>query len=306
MLAAILVAVTTAACGSSSGSTPTGYIRVANLAPDTASIDFCVGTVGGTLSAPVMAGAGSPEGIIYDAPASSTTAGLKQMSKYFGYAPGTYTVAIKSNAAGGSCASPLASATVTVTDGGYGTVTFNGKNGAANAAHSANAFVDEVSVGMTSVALRFVNAGLLYNDLIPPGPFYTAAPPVDIGYLSGTTYTKLFSAVTYPGKAAAVAGGVDANGYLTIPTSGLPSPLTLTVCQAGVTPPDPYQRCSSASIPTASVQGGIVASAYIAGIASTDPVTVPSTAGALFCGDVTGGSTIAAFGNYSACTSKLN
>jgi hypothetical protein len=292
------------ACGSSSSPTPTGYIRVANLAPGVAAIDFCIAPTGGAYSTGVMAAAGSTEGIIYDVPASTPVAGLKQMSKYFPYAAGTYSIKIKSNAPGGSCDNAVATvASVTLTDGGYKTIALQGITDAAGLTPlTANVFTDEVSVVTTSVALRFVNGSLLFS---PPGAtgIYTPGAALDIGYMAGTTYVKLFGNLAYPGTAAAIPGGVDANGYLTIPSGNLPAALTLTVCAAGVTPPNTL-ACRSVDVPAGSVKGGIVASGYLIGVTSF-ATSVPSTPGALFCGDVTDGSTVVYFDNYSACSSKL-
>ncbi len=292
-----------AACGGSSSSGASGFIRVANLAPGVPSIDFCIAPTGGTVSAPVMSSSGSPEGIKYDLPGSSTAAGTKQVSKYFGYAPGTYDVKIMSTAAGGSCANPVATITgVTITDGGYKTIALEGIEGGqtvsgVSAALTARAFTDEVSVPSTSVALRFVNAG------VQPVSATAFAPGLafNIGYLAGTAYTSLFGNLAFPG--IATGGVVDANGYLVIPSSGLPSSLTLSVCVYPFTPTNPppvAAMCTTATVPAGSVQGGIVASAYLIGVEDGNP----ANAGALFCGDTLNG-VLQFFGNYSACTSKL-
>ena len=304
-LAILSLALFAAACGSSSDpATPVGYIRVANLAPDAPAVDFCIAPAGGVDSLPVMAAKNATSGLVYDIPASSPTAGTKQMSGYFAYAAGTYTIKIFLKAPGGSCADPLVTATnVVVPAGGYKTIALQGYVSPAGLTpHIASVFTDEVSVATTSVALRFVNGGLLKN-----GSTVIATPAIDIGFVAGDVYTRLFANLAYPGVATAVAGGVDANGYLTIPSGGLPSSLALTVCPAGVTPA-PGAPCQTKPVPPGSVSGGIVASGYIVGLTDVTNPTAPdvSAAGALFCGDVVSGTTIVpATGNYSACTSSL-
>ena len=292
-IALLAVVALAAACGDSS--TPgNGYIRVANLAPGVPSIDFCVAPSGGTYSSPVMNAAGSAGGLIYDIPASSQTAGLQQVSKYFAYGAGSYDSKVKLNAPGGSCDSPIATLTnVSVAEGAYKMLVLVGSTETGTAAPlRLVAFTDETTVASTSVAIRFINAGLLQ-----PAP-YSAGIALDIGILAGTVYTKIFDNIAYPSTATPLVGGVDANGFAIIPAGGLPpGALELTVCAHGVTPPNPL-ACQSATVPAGQITGGIVATAFVAGIA-------PSPAGALFCGDSLNG-VIQAFGNYSACTSSLS
>jgi Domain of unknown function (DUF4397) len=303
-IALLSLMVFAAACGSSDPAPVNGYIRVANLAPDAPAVDFCVASSGGTDSAPVMAAKNAANGLVYDTPGSSATAGSKQISAYFAYPAGTYIIKIFLKADGGSCANPLATASNVVINGGdYKTIALEGyTNAPANLVpHAANVFTDEVSVATTAVALRFVNASLLY---VTAQQTYTPGPNLDIGFTAGGLYTKLFSNLAYPGVAAASPGGVDANGYLTIPSTGLPSTISLTVCQAGVAPPSPV--CASTSVPPGQIQGGIVATAYLIGPTDVPPAADSRVSGALLCGDVVSGTTIVpSAGNYSACTSSL-
>jgi hypothetical protein len=296
-IALLAVVAFAAACGDSSSSGGgTGYIRVANLAPTATpgvgavDIDFCVAPSGGTYSAPVMAGALSPEGVVYGG--TGVTIGGKQMTKYFGYAAGTYDIKVKDRAAAGNCTTALATLTgVTLGDGGYKTIAFVGGAGSTSAPYALVAFTDEVSVATTAVGIRFVNASVLPGTTVSPGP------ALDIGISSATVPNQvIFPAVAYPAKAAA-GGLVDANGYAVLTASTLPTgALTLNICAAGVSPPSPY--CGSAGIPSGQITGGIIASVYVIGEAGL-------SSSALFCGDVLNGSAIQAAGNYSTCTSAL-
>ena len=288
-----------AACGESSNTPGNGYLRVANLAPGptvnagAADIDFCIAPTGGTYSAPVMAAAGSPEGIVYGG--TGLSIGLKQMSKYFAYGAGTYDIKVMNKAAGGSCASPLATITgVSLTEGGYRTIAFVGGNPTASTAPAAFAlvaFTDKVTVATTQVAIRFMNAGLMPGAQLSPGP------TLDIGISSATTANVvIFPSVAYPGKSAA-SSTIDANGYAVLTANTLPpGNLALNICAAGVPPPSPF--CGSANITAGQITGGIVATAYLIGQAQL-------SSGALFCGDVTNGNALQQFGNFSSCTSAL-
>jgi hypothetical protein len=306
-IALLAVVAFAAACGSSSS--PTGYLRVANLSPDVAGMDFCITPAGGTISAPVMANSGSATGLLYDVGTAGARAGLKQMSKYFGYAPGTYTVTMMSTALGGSCAAgaALASGSVTLTDGGYKTVALVGSAGAAATGavpFTVTSFTDEVSVASTSVAIRFANQTLTPTGLSVPA--FVAGISWNIGLTIPGGYTPLFTNIAYPGTAEVLVGGkVDVNGYVTLPTSQIPSgSLALFVCPYNFDPSTlpPPNQCGSFTVTSTQITGGIVASAYMIGGVGVTSGTYKQTA--LFCGDVTSGQ-IASDGNYSACTAAL-
>jgi hypothetical protein len=268
-----------AACGSSS-STPVGttYLRVANLAPDVAAIDFCVGPTGGTLSAPVMAGAGATDGLAFGVNFPAPLSLSKMVSKYFAYDAGSYTIAVyDKNLTGSSCANPLVQLTnqSLAADGHY-LVALVGQT-AASAPHALQLFTDEATAIADKVVIRFVNAGFLQ---IPGGT--TPLPAFDIGYqVAGGAYTKIFDNIAYPGVAAASAS-VDANGYARVNPSILGTGTVLYSCAHGVTPPSAY--CQSIALPTTSaITGGVVASGYAIGNS-----TGAATAGtSLFCGDNT-------------------
>ncbi len=307
-IALLAVVAFAAACGGSS-STPTGYLRVANLSPDLAGMDFCITAAGGTISAPVMASVGNATGLLYDVGTAGARAGLKQMSRYFGYAPGTYTVTIMSTAPGGSCAagSAVASGSVTLTDGGYKTVALVGSAGTVASGavpFTVTSFTDEVSVATTSVAIRFSN-----QTLLPTGqsvPAFIAGIPWNIGLTIPGGHTSLFTNIAYPGIAEVLPGGkVDPQGYVTLSTSEIPAgSLSLYVCPTPFDPATvvlPY-RCGSFLVPAGQIKGGTIASAYMIGGAGITSGTYTQTG--LFCGDVTSGQ-IASDGNYSACTAAI-
>ncbi|MEI6224949.1 MAG: DUF4397 domain-containing protein [Deltaproteobacteria bacterium] len=302
-IALIAVVAFAAACGSSSP-TPTGYLRVANLSPEVAAIDFCVAPTGGTYSSPVMANAGETTGLKYDVGVAVGAAGLKQMSKYFGYGPGTYDIKIMSKAAGGSCANPLATLTgIVLADGGHKTIGFVGTSSAgSDAPLAAVAFTDEVSATSTTVAIRFVNGTLTPTGVATPAFMKGIAWNVGISLTGGSA--PLLTNIIYPSVAQS-GTLVDANGYAIIPTGTLPTgSITLYVCPYPFTPENVVApaRCGTFLVPGAQISGGIVASAYMIGGVGVTAGPLAQTA--LFCGDVTSGQ-ITSDGNYSACAAGL-
>ncbi len=268
-----------AACGSSSSSSPgTTYLRVANLAPDVAAIDFCVGPTGGTLSAPVMAGAGASDGLAYGANFPAPLSLSKMVSKYFAFDAGATTIAVyDKNLSGSSCANPLVQLTNQnlAADGHY-LVALVGQT-AAGAPHQLQLFTDEAAAVADKVVIRFVNAGFLQLSGAT-----TVLPAFDIGYqVAGGAFTKIFDNIAYPGIAAA-STSVDANGYAQVNPSVLTAGTTLYTCLHGTVPP--AVTCQSIALPTSgAIVGGVVASAYAVGNS-----TGLATAGtSLFCGDNT-------------------
>jgi hypothetical protein len=290
-IALLAVVAFAAACGSSSSTPGTGYLRVANLAPDVPTIDFCVRISGTTTwSAPVMAGVSATAGIVYGG--AGAQAGLLQMSKYFPYEAGTYDVAVFNKALlGASCANPQKTlSNLSLGDGTYKLVALVGipaGTGTAATAEKLVAFTDMAAAPAGKAAVRVVNAGILAIPSTTPD----VLPAFDLGITVSTVYTKIFGNVAYPTFAAT---GVDANGYAALDPAGLPSSgLSLTVCvPAGSTPTT--GQCQSTLVPPGSITANIVASVYVIGKAPLAP-------GALFCGDTTP----AAVPNYSACTSAL-
>jgi hypothetical protein len=268
-----------AACGSSSSSsTGTTYLRVANLAPDVAAIDFCVGPTGGTLSAPVMANAGATDGLAFGANFPAPLSLSKMVSKYFAYDAGSYTIAVyDKNLSGSSCANPLVQLTNQnlAADGHY-LVALVGQT-AASAPHALQLFTDASAAVADKVVIRFANAGFLQLSGAT-----TPLPAFDIGYqLAGGAYTKIFDNIAYPGVAAASAS-VDANGYAQVNPSILSAGTTLYTCLHGTVPP--AVTCQSIALPTTSaITGGVVASAYAVG----NSTGAPTAGTSLFCGDNT-------------------
>jgi hypothetical protein len=291
---ALLTAVAVlAACGSSS-STGTGYLRVANLSADLGPIDFCVRPTGGTYGSPVMAGIASSLGAAGLVAANTVDEGSFAVSRYFSYTEGTYDVAIyQKDLVGASCANPLLTASsVSLGAGAYKLVAAVGMTGATGAGHAAVVFTDEKTVSSSNVLIRFVNAGILALPGAAPVPL----PAIDVGVTTASTgYQAIFTNVAYPGKAAQ-AGLVDANGYATVPAANFSGAVQLTVCPTGQLPASGL--CQSTAVPAGQITGGVVASAYVIGLAGVPP-------NALLCGDNT---TIPPIGGvtwpYSACTTN--
>jgi len=282
-----------AACGGSSSSSGTGYLRVANLSADLGALDFCVATAGGTFGSPVMAGAGTmaASGLVR---ASSLNEGALAVSKYFSYPAGTYDVRVFSmTQVGSSCASPLLTATnVSLGNGVYKLIAAVGMTGATGAPHSLATFTDEATVATGNVAIRFANTGILAL----PGATPVALPPIDVGVIpavTGATYTLIFGNVAYPGVAAG--GIVDTNGYAIVPAAGFAAGAALWVCSAGVAPPSP--ACQATTVAAGVIAGGTVATAYVIGLAGVAP-------NALLCGDNQAPPVVGY--PYSMCTTNPN
>jgi hypothetical protein len=266
-IALLAVVALAAACGGSSSTPGTGYLRVANLSPDLGDIDFCIAPAGTTtFTGPVMANT------------TGGTAGLKfggdgslAISKYFSYEEGNYDVRIISKGAA-TCGTPLVTASnVALGNGVYKLVAAVGATGFTGAGHATAVFTDETTAASNRVNIRFVNTGLLAL----PGGTQTAMPALNIGFTVGGTYNGIFTNVAYPGTGAAVAP-VDANGYASIDPAGITAGAQITTC---LYPATSGATCQSAPLPTGTViTGGMVASAYVIGIAGVAP-------NATLCGD---------------------
>lgn len=266
-IALLAVVALAAACGGSSSTPGTGYLRVANLSPDLGDIDFCVAPTGTTtFTGPVMAStAGGTAGLKFGGDGSMA------VSKYFSYQEGNYDVRIVSKASG-TCTTALVTASnVALGNGVYKLVAAVGANGFAGAAHATAVFTDETTAASNRVNIRFVNAGLLAL----PGGTQTAMPALNIGFTVGGTYTGIFTNVSYPSIGAAVAP-VDANGYASIDPAGITAGAQITSC---LYPATSGATCQSAPLPSGTtITGGMVASAYVIGIAGVAP-------NATLCGD---------------------
>ena len=266
-IALLAVVALAAACGGSSSTPGTGYLRVANLSPDLGDIDFCVAPTGTTtFTGPVMAStAGGTAGLKFGGDGSMA------VSKYFSYQEGNYDVRIVSKASG-TCTTALVTASnVALGNGVYKLVAAVGANGFAGAAHATAVFTDETTAASNRVNIRFVNAGLLAL----PGGTQTAMPALNIGFTVGGTYNGIFTNVSYPSIGAAVAP-VDANGYASIDPAGITAGAQITSC---LYPATSGATCQSAPLPSGTtITGGMVASAYVINIAGVAP-------NAALCGD---------------------
>lgn len=270
-IALLAVVAFAAACGSSTTDPGSGLLRVANLSPSVTAIDYCIKAAGGTYSAPVMAGLGAVDGLVYGGE------GEKMIGKYVTYTAGSYTIGVYNKGlTGSSCANPGYTLDITIGNGVSSTVALVGQTGVAGAAIGLRQYTDASTADATKVIIRFMNTGFLQ---VPPMPAATVLPAFDIGYqLLGGTFTLLFNNVAYPGFAA-VGNGVDANGYNAVNPSILTTGTTLYSCGHGFTPATPG-ACQQIALPTvAPITGGVIASAFTVGNYGTDAVY------ALFCGD---------------------
>jgi hypothetical protein len=271
-IALLAVVAFAAACGSSTTDPGSGLLRVANLSPSVAAIDYCIKAAGGTYSAPVMAGLGAVDGLVYGGE------GEKMIGKYVTYTAGSYTIGVYNKGLlGASCANPGYTLDITIANGVSSTVALIGQTGVTGGAVALRQVTDASVPDATRVLIRFMNTGFLQ---VPPMPSPSVLPAFDIGYLLlGGNYTVLFNNVVYPSFAAA-GNGVDANGYNAVNPSILGSGTTLFSCAHGISPGTVPGACQEIQLPTgAPITGGIIASAFTIGNYGTDPVF------SLFCGD---------------------
>jgi len=180
-----------AACGSSS-SPDKIHVRVAHLSPDAPAVDFCLAKDGGSFSGPVLGGLSVAGGLPY-----------ANVTRYLELDAGQYTARLVAPGASG-CATSLADLPdyplPDLAGGTYATVAAVGLVGSSGAtAFTVKPFVDESTVPAGKAALRFVHAS--------PG-----TPAVDVGTLSGSTFSAIFSNVAFGDFATS--SGIDANGYL--------------------------------------------------------------------------------------------
>jgi hypothetical protein len=235
-----------------------------HLSPDAPAVDFCLAAHGTTtFTGPVLKGAGDTAGITYPS-----------ATKYLSVPAGQYDVRIVApNAA--DCSTSLASlpdytSLPALAAGGSFTIAAEGlvASGASNPFGLA-AYVDDATVTSGQAALRFVHAS--------PG-----TPAVDVGTLSGSTFSAVFSDVAF-GAVAPSGGGIDANGYLV--TMPLSSVELAARAHAGTT--------NALTISDTSLPAGAIATAFAIGeIGST---TAPLAA--LLCVD-----NAAPTGALSACS----
>lgn len=181
------------------GGTPSrARVRIAHVSPDLRAVDVCVAPAGTTnFSAPVLSGLGVQDGLTYGA-----------ITRYVDVPAGSYDVrVILANATG--CSIPAIPDTkgVTFTTGQTVSVVALGDFDASGAAANDPAirlkvFADATSAPTGNARLRFVHAS--------PG-----TPAVDVGLGSGTSFTKVFSNVSF--GEVATNSPVDNLGFVTVP-----------------------------------------------------------------------------------------
>jgi hypothetical protein len=260
-LFALVPVLALAACGSSSSGPGTIHVRVAHLSPNAPAVDFCLARQGQGFVGPVLKGLAVTSGLSYP-----------EVTTYLDLEAGQYTARLVAPGAADCSASlaglpdyPLPS----LSDGTHATVAAVGVVGATDAtAFTLKPFVDESTVPSDKAALRFVHAS--------PG-----TPAVDVGILSGSTFTPLFQGVAFPGFAAG--GGVDPNGYL----------VTAPVSSATVSARPSGTDTDALVLEGVSVPAGAIASVFAIGVLGSG--TTPLAA--LVCVD-----TAAPVGALSACS----
>ena len=250
-----------AACGGSSSSPGTSYIRVAHLSIGAPAVDFCWAPQGSTtFTGPAMRAALDTTGLTY-----------AQVSRYFTLDAGAYTVRLVPFAAV-TCAIAVpgvADVAVTAASGGYYTVAAAGIIGqSAPANPQLKSFTDVHTPDPAKVIIRFVNA--------LPG-----SPALDLGTGAPTAFAPIFSNLAYLALATPTAP-VDALGYASVAPAGFTGTVILTTCLHGV-PASALTCPTSVTLPPAisgSITGGSVASAFLIPTATAGEL--------LLCGDSTG------------------
>lgn len=230
-------------------SAPTARVRVAHLSPDAPAVDFCLAAhATTTFSGPVLEAAGNTAGLAYST-----------ITEYLSVPAGQYDVRLVAPGAT-DCSTSLAglpdtTSLPTLAAGGSFTVAATGDVTKAgnDPSFTLQAFVDEATVAAGMASVRFIHAS--------PG-----TPAVDVGLVSGSTFTPVFKDVSF-GQVAAAGGGIDANGYLvTTPLSGV----TLGAAATGTT--TVVKSVAGVSVPA----GAIVTAIAIGGktMATTNPLQV--------------------------------
>jgi Domain of unknown function (DUF4397) len=235
-------------------------VRVAHLSPDAPAVDFCLAAHGSTTFAgPVLKGAGAAAGLSYP-----------DVTKYLAVDAMQYDVRLVMPGAS-DCSTSLAgladfTSLPALPAGAYATIAAIGDVDRADAAVNdppfvLKAFIDDSTVAAGMGALRFVHAS--------PG-----TPAVDVGLGQGTSFTKIFSDVSFGN--IGTGGGLDPNGYVvTAPFTGQPVSARI----AG----QPVDAGADAlTVPGVSLAAGEIATAFAIGGktgAATPPLQV------LLCND---------------------
>lgn len=170
------------------------FARVAHLSPNAPAVDFCVRPMGTTnFTGPVLESRGLSAGLSF-----------ASVTGYIALPPGQWQVRLV-GADATNCNTSLAGlpeyTLPNLTAGTWATVAASGSVGASGAtAFDLRPFVDtRAPIAPGRANIRFVHAS--------PG-----TPAVDVGALSGSTFTAIWSNTAFPTFMGAM--GADANGYI--------------------------------------------------------------------------------------------
>lgn len=223
-------------------------LRLANLSPGAAGMDFCLQEGSGSFQGPLLEAFGNTAGVAY-----------AKVTDYLTFPGGQYTARLVA-ADATDCSASLGAPDVVLphlADDALATLAAVGVAGAPTNGLTLLTFADEAEpTTADDAAARFVNAS--------PGP------ALDVGIESGAQFTPLFTDVTYPNFASG--SGIDANGYL---SKSPVSHLVVTVRPHG-------SGTDELVIPNASFEAGGVISVFAIGIAgnATTPLQI------VVCNDV--------------------
>ena len=219
-------------------------VRVANLAPDLAAIDFCFAAQGtGNFLGPQMLAKGETGGLQYANPA-------RQVGWYGLLLTGTWVVRIVPAGAADCAGAIVPDATISLSEGVSYTVAVTGLATSTTAPHSTYTWTDDTLVPSGQVWVRFVNAAMASAT--------SGSAPLDAGTGAPAAFRPLFRNVLFPGPAAPSAT-VNANGYASLAPGDLAvGTTTVTACLSGVAP-------GPATCPVSSAWGGPPMPALYAG-----------------------------------------
>jgi hypothetical protein len=251
--------------GSDTGG-PSAHVRVAHLSPDAPAVDVCVKSHASTTwpATPLLESLGVTTGLRYP-----------QVTTYVSLPVDAYDIRIVAPDAP-DCSIALGGLpdtnNVAVSAPLYATIAATGDLTPAGSdrGFSLQVFVDEHTIVSGMADVRFVHAS--------PG-----TPAVDVGLVSGSTFTPIFKDVSF-GQFAAAGGGIDANGYFaTTPLSGV----TLGAAPTGTN--NVVKSVSGVSAPASAIVSAFAIGGKTG--ATTNPLQV------LLCVDST-----AASGVLTSCT----
>lgn len=230
------VAIALSSCSMVGAAPERAHMRIAHLSPDAPPVDACIAATGtASFTGPLLHALGSSSGLAFP-----------QVTTYVDLPVATYDLRIVLASATDCSTKAVPDTTgVAVTSGLSATVAALGDLSPSDAGSDPGfelaVFVDDTTVPSGQGALRLVHAS--------PG-----TPAVDVGLGTGSSFTKVFSNVSF-GKTAAAGSPIDANGYYV----GAPfSAQTVTARLSG-------QSSDALTVPGVSLPAGAIATAFAVG-----------------------------------------